>query len=381
MVAVGERRLHLEPVPEPEADGTLVLEGEALVPASEIHAAVTRGRLGFAYCRADELPLPRFRFRCPVDPGDPRVWLTVSLHPPGRLIGQVGVELLLWPDGAVDPVYRRPSYAVSRQAWDEETAAAGFAALLNEIREDEGLEPLRVDEPQSAVARDLAPHFFEALFEGSVGVADLVMLGLLAGWSVDGIVQSAHFASSWVPDTNDVGRLLSEALEYPMARSALLADDAERIAIGPVLEAGENGTSMAVVVGTYALFSEESHGARVEQVFAQLARERAARGRAAPDRLEDLADLSTDLAGAVQAGAAPQEALHELLNRSGEALGRAVRGWVLESSELEDIAFPAELLDERRVSISIGVASYRPEGEAWGRHVVLIVAADPGRGI
>ena len=138
---------------------------------------------------------------------------------------------------------------------------------------------------------------------------------------------------------------------------------------------------MAVVVGTYALFSEQRHAVHAGQVLEQLTDERAGRGRPAPQPLDELSDLSTAMAGAVQAGGEPREALHELLNLSGERLRRSVRGWILESARLEDIEFPDEILEEEHVSVAIGVSSYRPEGEAWGRYVVLIVAAEPGRGI
>ncbi len=383
MVAAGERQLHLEPIPGVGRDGRIRIEGEALEPVREIAAVFSRGRLGFGFCRADpELPLPRFRFDCQLDPDDPSAWLAVTLFPPERLIGDLATELLLWPGGEPDRVYRRPSYVDSHQAWDEDTTAAGFVELLNQVRGGADLEPLELDLEQSGIARELAPHFFEAAFgQAEASVADLVVMGLLAGWSVDGIVRSGHFAASWRVGDNDIGRLLSEALDQPTARSALLADDVERIAIGPVLEVNDGTPAMAVIVGTYALFSETTHAANVSRVFEGLAEARAARRLAAPRSLEEISELSMRAAGAVEAGVVPRDALRELLHSSGALLNRSVRGWVLESSELEDIVFPEELLAERRIWVSIGVSSYRPAGEAWGRYVVMIVAAEPGSGI
>ncbi|MGH7339251.1 MAG: hypothetical protein ACREKH_02050, partial [Candidatus Rokuibacteriota bacterium] len=383
MVAAADRQLHLEPIPEVGRDGRMRIEGEALEPVREITAVFSRGRLGFGFCSADpELELPRFRFDCQLDPDDRSVWLAVTVFPPERLLGNLASELLLWPRGEPEPVYRRPSYVDSHQAWDEDTTAAGFVELLNQVRGSGNLEPLELDLEQSGTARELAPHFFEAAFgNAEASVADLVVMGLLAGWSVDGIVRSGHFAASWRVGDNDIGHLLSEALDQPTARSALLADDVERIAIGPVLEVNDGTPAMAVVVGTYALFSESTHAANVTRVFEGLTQARAARRLAAPRTLEEISELSMRAAGAVEAGAVPGDALRELLHSSGAQLNRSVRGWVLESSELEDIVFPEELLAERRIWVSIGVSSYRPEGEAWGRYVVMIVAADPGRGI
>jgi hypothetical protein len=383
MVAAGERSLHLEPIAPPDAQGHLRIEGEALEPVREMGAVVGRGALDFGFCKADpETPLPRFRFDCQLDPDDRSAWLALSLFPPGHLLGKLAGEVLVWPRGEVDPVYRRPSYVESRQAWDEDTTAAGFVELLNEVRGRRNLAPLEIDAQQSQIARELAPHFFEAqagLAEGSV--ADLVVMGLLAGWSVDGIVRSGHFAASWTLGSNDVGRLLSEALDQPALRSALLADDVERVAIGPVLEVNDGTPAMAVIVGTYGLFSEEDHAANVARVLERLTAARAERHRAAPSQLDELSELSMRAAGSVAAGVVPRDALRDLLHSSGAALKRAVKGWVVETSELEDVTFPEELLAEPQVWVSIGVSSYRPEGEAWGRYVVLIVTADPGRGI
>jgi hypothetical protein len=383
MVAAAERSVHLDPIAGVGSDGRIHVEGETLEPVREVSAVVSRGRLGFAFCSADpELELPRFAFDCSLDPGDRSTWLAVTVFPPERLIGKLATELLLWPRGDVDPVYRRPSYVESREAWDEDTAAAGFVELLNEVRGRGELAPLELDPEQSEIARELALPFFEAtlgLRERSV--ADLVVMGLLAGWSVDGIVRSGHFAASWTEGNNDIGRLLSEALDQPTSRSALLADDVERVAIGPLLEVNDGTPAMAVIVGTYGLFSEESHATHVARVFEQLAEARAERRQPAPRRLDELEELSMNAAGSVEAGVVPQDALRELLHASGAALKRSVRGWVVETSELEDLSFPEELLADRQVWVSIGVSSYRPEGEAWGRYVVLIVAAEPGRGV
>jgi hypothetical protein len=383
LVAAGDRHLQLDSLTGPAPDGRVEVEGEVLEPTREVQAVVTRGRLGVGRCDADpELALPRFRFTCQVDPGDPWAWLALSFHPPGRILGELGAELLLRPGAPLDPAYERPAYVPSRQAWDEDTLAAGFVELLNQLRESQELPPLALTPEQSQIARDLAPHFFAAQDGRTAGnLADVIALGMMAGWSVDGILQTAYFAASAVYDSNDVGRLLSEALDRPVSRAALLAADAELIAVGPVLEVVDGRASMGVVVGTYAFFSEEDHAVHARRVFEQLRTARAERGLPAPQPLEEIEELSTLAAAAVQTGTDPQAALREMLDASGQTLRRSVRGWTLQTSALEDIQFPGELLTEPHVGVSIGVSAYRPEGEAWGRYVVMIVAAEPGQGI
>ena len=98
-------------------------------------------------------------------------------------------------------------------------------------------------------------------------------------------------------------------------------------------------------------------------------------GRAPPRELEPARPLAVAAAARVQAGGVPQQVLGDLIQESVDVLNRSVVGWVAETQDLDDIAFPKDFLDRDELEIAIAVSTRRPEGEAWGRYVVLMVAA------
>jgi hypothetical protein len=380
VVAVGNRGVHLEPLsPIPGADGHITLTGEVLVPVANASAVVTRGRLGYANCTPDRtVVLPQFSFDCALDPADDSASLSMSYTAPGRLIGTTGLNLLVWPSGKATATYRRPSYTKRHESNDSVGAGAEFVDALNEIRDEIGLAPLAESPAQSEIATELAPHYFAA----ALGVtpetdADLVALGLIAGWNVEGILQSGHFTTAIVPQTNDVGRLLSEMLNHPGGRSVLLASDADQIAVGALVDTDAASPAIAAVVGTYALFSESAHAAVADRVYKKFQDDRAARGHRAAGRLDAIESLSAEAASSVQAGAVPMEVLEELLEVSAEVLQRPVIGWIAEASDLADFEFPDDFLNRTSVDVAISVSHRQPEGEPWGRYVLLLIAAGP----
>jgi hypothetical protein len=228
------------------------------------------------------------------------------------------------------------------------------------------------------VASELAPHFFAAMFDQAPGMnADLVVLGMIAGWGVEGIVESGHFSAAWIINDTDMGRLLSNALEYPVSREALLAPDIERVAVGSLLEQGDAGKALAAVFGTYSLFSASSHGQIAERVYEKLERDRKGGGQGPAERLDSLAGLCQRAAGAVEAGGDPADAMNVLLRDSVDVLRAPVSGWVAEVSDLDAIEFPSEYLTSPTLRVAVAVSHKKREGEPWGRYIVMLVVSDP----
>jgi hypothetical protein len=380
VAAAGRRSLLIDPVAEiPGKDGKFSVVGEMILPASQVSAVVSRGRYGYAECTPNpEVGLPRFAFDCEVDPGDESAIVSIGYVPPGRILGENGVNLLVWPAGRPTAVYRRPSYGEKHTVTSAFAARSRFIELLNAVRDEAGLEPVEEAPLQSEIASQLAPHYFAALIgETSETIADSVALGMIAGWSVEGILQSGHFTTSWVAGTNDVDRLLSEALEYPQGRSALLDPDVEKIAVGALVDADSEAPVLAAVIGTYELFSETEHAANVQQVYASFEKARSKQGMRPSDRLVEIEGLSMEAAGMVQAGVAPEEALEYLMEASVELLQRSVNGWIAQVSDLDAIEFPDDFVTRASVGIAVGVSYHRPENEPWGRYVVMVVASGP----
>jgi hypothetical protein len=294
--------------------------------------------------------------------------------PPGRLLGRGALGLVLWPSGETDDVWRRPSIGKQVLVTADTDVEDAVTALVNGVRKEAGLAPLVLSEAQSVAARQLAPYYFASAFGmGVPQTGDLVILGLIAGWNVEGVVQAGHFASAFVVRSLDLDHLVATALEYPAGRRALLGPDVKRLAVGTVVR--EDSEFVAGVFGTYAVFEEAAHDEAARRVIEELDAARAARGKPPVQHLTKVASLGRLAAGRVQSGEKPSDVLGELLRQSSQILHRSVNGWFLDARDLARISFPEPLLERDHVEIAIGVSHHKPAGEAWGRYVVLIVAA------
>lgn len=379
LVAFGRRELRVEPFSPFASDGKLEIRGELLRPAVNVSALVNRGRFGVADCEPskDAVP-PRFHFVCELDPKDRAASISITLTPPERLLARAGISVLAWPGVETVDVYRAPSYAKAQPVSDPAAVPGEFVRLLNEVRKKAGLEPVELDAAQSQAASRLAPHFFAALFERAPEfTADLVVLGMIAGWGVDGIVESGHFSAAWVMHSNDLGLLLSTALEYPVSRGALLAADIDRVAVGSMLETGAGSQALAAVFGTYALFSQETHQEIAGRVYDKLERDRGKGGLGPAGRLDPIEALCQRAASAVRAGQDPADAMNVLLRNSVDVLRAPVSGWVAEVRDLELLEFPQEYLTSPTLRVAVAVSHTKRQGEPWGRYVVMLVVSDP----
>jgi hypothetical protein len=370
-LAVSPQTVRVERTPlVPGADGKVVIRGEALGPAVHLRGLVNRGRYGYAACSSSpSARLPRFEIACDVARDDEVAWITVSALPPGRLLGSPVVEMLAWPSGAPGKAYARlarTSGAAGGPSLDE------LVTEINTARSEAKLPPLRLAEQESRTAAMLAPHYFAAM-NGGDGTADQVALGLLAGWEVEGTVRDGHFVSTWVEDATSWAEVVRSALSRPMGRETLLDPTAERVAIGPYGADRARG----VVLSTYALFEGYRHDDDARSLAGRLASLRVERGVAAPRLASDLSAAADRAARAVQAGQrTPEQALSELMRQSSDRLGRNVRGWVAETTSLDRLKLPDELAAAPALTLGIGVAHHRREGQAWGRFVVLVVLVD-----
>ena len=384
MLAFGVREVRvqaLSPVPAP--GGRLEIRGELLVPMAEIRALVNRGRFGVAPC--ESVPAAHavaFAFVCQIDPRDPSALIALRVTQPERLLPTTVLHVLARPEGRLADAWRAPSYGDPHPLLDVAQADQDFVDLLNEVRGQAGLAAVELDAAQSETARELAPPFFASLFGRSPEVhAEMVILGMLAGWSVDGIVQSGYFTASWVLGTNDLARLLAAALEEPEGRETLLAAGIDRVAVGPLIETAPGHESLAAIFASYALFSEEDHAASVDAVMEKLRSERAARGLGPPVALGQVAPLCNAAASRVASGETPRDVMRDLLGESVDVLGRPATGWIAEVRDLDELSFPDEYLTRPTLGLALAISHREEPGKPWGRWVVMVVVADAeGRG-
>ena len=78
---------------------------------------------------------------------------------------------------------------------------------------------------------------------------------------------------------------------------------------------------------------------------------------------------------------APEAALDWFLKQGVTMSRRALKGWVFETSELDRLAFPEELILDNGLTLSMAVSYYQPPAEPWGRYVVLVLMAVPATDI
>jgi hypothetical protein len=204
----------------------------------------------------------------------------------------------------------------------------------------------------------------------------MVILGMLAGWSVDGIVQSGYFTASWVLRSTDLQRLLAASLEEPSGRETLLAAEIDRIAVGPLLETGAGRESLAAIFGSYAVFSEEDHAASVNAVMEKLGSERARRGLGPPSSIDEVGPLCSSAASRVATGELPRDVMRDLLGETVDILRRPATGWIAEVRDLDELSFPDEYLTRPTLGLALAISHREEPGEPWGRWVVMVVVAD-----
>jgi len=377
LIVTARRYVDVEPVPlVPGAGGKVVLRGTLLAPGERLEALVNVGRFGVRRCTVDErVALPRFAVECESDPGDASTWLELAAFPPGRILGRIVWRAQLWPGGSPAADYQRASEEAAGAAAPAGELRRQLLAYINDARAAAKLGPLALADAESDVAARVAPHYFAALAGGEAEtVADVVALGVRAGWDVGADVRYGQFTAGLVRAV-DARALVRAALERPSAREALFDAGASRIAIGEVAQPDEK--LLAAVFGVYALADGRDYAREAQRVLEELAAARRRAGKPAPLVVGTLNEAGADAAQVLGRGETPRQGLGLALARAADAAsGRAVHAWALEYELPQGLRFPDELLNAPTVQLGIGVGGYRPPGAPWWHYVVFLIAAD-----
>ncbi len=379
LAAAGLRRAVVEPLPlVPDEHGIVEVRGTILTRADRVSALITQGRFEAVECAADpEVKLPRFAFSCPTAVSDALARIEIGAYVEGRLLGDRIADFLARPDGGSGERYQRIAYAPPRVASDSAHADDALLELLNGVREDAGLAPVRLAPAQHATAKRLAPHFFGALLTRDQGTRERVALGMMAGWDVRGIVQRGSIAWSLLQRSRDLSELLAAGLESPSARAALLDADADQVALGVVMLPKED--TVAALFGTYSVYQPTAFEEDAARAYSVLAKRRDAAGADPQRRLTKAEPIVLELAQAIEdEDMTTSEALAALSRMASAATNRSVIAFVLPTRELEELEVPPDLLLKPAVDVALAVARTRDEGEAWGHLVVLVVMAVDG---
>lgn len=375
MATSGEARHELQPFSLiPDETGRITIEGRVAQEVDHFAGYINQGRYGVEECLVDpSVQRPKFRITCAMAEGDRTAWLQLVYVQPRRALSTPMVQALLrrTPDETLS--YELHSTESTSPIVDAESFSRAVLTALNAVRAEAQLKPVIRAEAQSNTATRVVGHYFVAASEaGREAEMDRIALGLLAGWQVPGMIRDGNFYSKLVPYTRDPNLWLRAALATPMGRSTLLAENIEQIAIGPLMMSSPEAVG-AVVTG-YRFHHGNDHRTDVLRLFLRLgyARQRLALGPLA--KLSGMnAAMNEALARVHRSEVEPKEALDEVLTHAVSQTGASMRGYIVETTSLDGLEIPPELIGQPNLQLSIGVTHHKPQGAAWAQLVIMVV--------
>lgn len=220
-----------------ESPTEAVVRGEiAGANAGDAGAMIANTREGGArFCTAETgMVAPRFGFRCPASSDGAPEYADVMYVPRGRLLGRLVATVLIGGAAEGRLAFRRTT-PTAIAFTDEATATTALEALLNERRRASGLSAVQFSESSRRAACPLAGYAVGALTgDVSADDAEVAMLGMMAGWGVEGRVREGNAGAS-VFVTNDGSQLVTTVLDQPSGRMSLLDPEAAFGALCPIV--------------------------------------------------------------------------------------------------------------------------------------------------
>lgn len=371
-------RVRLDEPPRLDAHGGIVLRGELLASAARLDGVATRGRLEVAPCIFDaSIRLPRFAATCPVDRASPTTRVELSAASPRRPLMHTVLSAIVPASGALGTTFERVLPNASSPISSPQEVARELVALVNDLRVRRGVAPAEFDASQARFACRLAPQYVAAVGHGDPEAADVVALGLMAGWEVEGVVREGWFASVLDGRSRDLNSWLVTSLERPVLRRALLDPRASRLAPCPLLD-GE-GDVRGVLWSAYDTVQPDDLRVDLRTWVQRVLQRRAAEGLPMPYYDHDLTAPIDHGLERLQRGAVDlREVLHEVLADGAASAEQAVHGVVVQGRSGYDAELPSVLVEEPQLTMAVGGVYWRPADEPWAR-LVLIALDTSGR--
>ncbi len=374
MAVVSAPKVQLAPPVPPTADGLAIVRGRLLTRADAVVGLINQGPAGVARCRVTPgFALPQIELRCPMAPGDEVALVQINTLSLGRVLTEhVGTVLVRRAEGEAAPPYAPRPVGQSALVTDPALAGATVVERLNAVRRDAGLAEVRLSTGQSAVSARVAPHLLASILQAQPRDQDVLALGLLAGWEVQaGTIRWADIVGQVVVGTDDVADWLSDTLESPGGRWVLMRPDVRAIAVGAVPVADPR--SLGLVASTYAFYEDVDHAAEARRFLERVSRARASRGLPPPQPMDGLDGLWAHARAVSEGREVPSAALQAGLDAESRARRRPLRGYLLETIDLELGELPEPVLTQRQISLGVAVGHTRAEGAAWGQYAVFLV--------
>ena len=187
----------------------------------------------------------------------------------------------------------------------------------------------------------------------------MIALGLLAGWSVPGLIEEGWFNSAQ-RESSDPLQLVGSLLNRPAGRLAPLNPAARQLAMGTVSEAS-SGSTAASSSFSYALAVPREPRENQDAFMKVLNERRRQNGKGPAALAPDLRDAALSIAGKLEQGRMSVEDAQDALLAQSGAPGRA-RGWRLEVHRLETMPIPRDVLNSTQLRIAVVVAHHKPTG-------------------
>ncbi|MEM1348136.1 MAG: hypothetical protein AAGI01_06255 [Myxococcota bacterium] len=378
ILVVGLTLLDLEPVPmTPEKRGEVVLKGRYLQDGHSISGAITKGEYGARSCVTDaRVEFPKFVITCEVRPADPiaRFVLGTASSQRSFFASEVFTQELTPTDRPPATFMQSEAQAVVTETPLPEQSSfselpAHLLALVNAVRKEAGMDPMRLHQAQTTLSMSLAPHLYDA-FQNDDDRANTIVYGILAGWSIEETLVDAGFVDERTATLNP-RELLRKMLDGPAGRRHLLDPASTLMAVGGVtLEDGRT----RVIVSTYAPLPEETHSRRVFHVRQRINKTRKLNGLKKIKWYKPFEDAAAKIAAKIEAGDLNPKAGAERFSQVVvDGLQSDVQIYTVVTSDLEDFDVFQEMVAKRNAKAAIMVAPVRPEGYPWTIYYIVVV--------
>ncbi len=251
----------------------------------------------------------------------------------------------------------------------DQTYPEHFISLLNKVREQAGMGPLQHARRQSASIQTISGQLEVAWNERNIEASNKLVMGILAGWDVDGAVIDGDMSSEWVL-SDDPAQLLEAMLESPGGRYTLMNPDAGSLALGVLSREG----ATKGVVASYKFVDDDHPNRRAGRVLDTLNEQRKAYGANAARETPKLRSLTRKLSDKIEAGEMDViQARDKLLDAAVRIHNKQVYSYTMVTHSLDDLEIHRDLLTSKALPISVVVAPYQHEGYPWTMYALIFV--------
>lgn len=354
---------------EPDRTNVVRVRGKLQNADTLALALINQGSSGVKVCSENAaLPLPDFEFTCPMAEGDRVTWIEVLSGRPERPLLRGAASLLVRVPGEAALAYA-PSVSEGDEIRDETTFRREVLIQVNVLRAAAKLQSVTLADGQSQTNTRLAGHFFRAVETGDEDRQDVLALGMLAGWDVQGTILDGGFYAMWLGGVRRPDDWVSGVLEFPSARYTLLNPGMHSIAIGPHFGDG----SVGAIITAFALPDEHDISKTVREVAEHLRVSRVRGGVSGPVAVTNLRGIPDALNDLRAARREPDDVINRLLQQVTTEQERGATAFLIHTQRFDAIEWPRELLRPGPVEVAIGVTVVRPAGMPWGHYAVLVI--------